>query len=433
MKELADITACVVDRGTFYPVAERLARDVKKVYYHNPVREAFEHFAKGCLGDGHDDVELLVDFWIIKEQIDLFVFPDCADAGLQLELASQGFPVWGSKTASSLETMRGRWLELCETLGFKMPKTHRIQGLTNLRIFLRENEGTEFFVKISRWRGDMETWSTSSPERTENKLDNLALRFGRFKDGLMFYVQEATDAEIEGGADTFNVHGQWPDKIILGYEKKGESYLATWKHREEMPDEIWKITEAIGPTLGEHQYANFVSSEVRFNDDASYWLDPCLRSPSPAGEEQLELYANFSEIVWNGANGILVQPEMTGKFCGEAVISYCGDKEGWKSLRVPEESKRWVKLYANVQHEDGSVDFPPEQDMEAIGCAVAIADTPKEVIDQLKEIAESMSDQPVELHITEIADLIEEISVAEKQGIPFSDKPMPAPEEVLEK
>lgn len=431
MKEVSDLTVCVIDRGTFFPVAERLGREVKKCYYHKPRGESFPTFAVSCLGDGHPNVTYTADFWLHKEEIDLFVFPDCADAGLQVELSRQGFPVWGGRQTADYENYRGKWIEFCKEAGLPMPKTHRIQGLTNLKAFLADHPEEEFFVKISSYRGDMETWSTKSPERTQDKLTLLALKFGPFSNDVLFYVQEKIDTTTESGADTYNIRGQWPGKIILGYEKKAESYLATWKNREDMPPEVWSVTNAISPLLASWDYANFISSEVRISDSGSFWLDPCLRVPSPAGEEQLELYSNLAEIIWHGAQGILVEPEMAARFCGEAVIGYCGDKESWKSLRVPEEIGQWIKLYA-CAYRDGAFHFPPSQDPEAIGCAVALGDTPKEVIDNLKGLADALKDEPVQLHISEIADLITEIEEAEDEGIPFTQQPMPEPADVIQ-
>lgn len=430
-KDISDLTVLVFDYGVYFPVAQRLARDCKKVYYHRPRGEAFKTFGQNCGGDGHGDVTLTTDFWKIKGEIDLFVFPDTGDSGLQLELESQGFPVWGSKSADVQEEMRGVWIKSCKKMGLPMPKTHAIKGITNLRLFFRDHEGKTFHVKISRFRGDMETWKACERSQIENKLDVLASKFGPFKEVITFYVQEPVDTDIEGGADTYFVNGQYPNKIILGYEKKGESYFATWKDRKDMPPEIWKPSEAMTEMLAKYGYCNTVSSEVRVKGSESFMLDPCLRFPSPAGEEELEMYGNFTDIIYRGARGELVQPDMTAKFCGEAVIAYSGDREGWKSIRIPDEVRQWVKLYA-CGYEDGAFHFPPSQDPDAIGCAVGLGDEPQEVIDRLKEIAEALKDSAVDLRIEPMADLFKEIQEAEKQGIEFSEQDIPEPASVIE-
>jgi len=430
MKDTKDVVACVIDHGTFFPVAERLAREYKEVHYHIPNGDSFETFARSGFYRGHSDVKLCDDFWVRKKDFDLFVFPDIGDAGTQYELQEQGFPVWGSKGAGLIEKMREMWMDICEQLGMPMPKTHRIKGLTNLRLFLAEHTGEQFFVKISRWRGDMETWEVK-PSVIQNKLDTLALKFGPFQEDILFFVQEPIDTDIEGGVDTFLIGNQFPNKIILGYEKKSQSYFATWKPREEMPPEIWDITQAAAPTLAQLDYCNFISSEVRVKGKKSWWLDPCFRCPSPAGEEQLEWYLNFPTIVWRGANGELEQPEMAAKYFGEAVIEFQGERDGWKTIQIPDEIKRWVKLYACGRNEDG-YHYPPQQDPECIGTLVGMGDTPEEVLDHLKTLRDALKDEPVSIAIEPIADLFTEIESAEEQGIDFSEHEMPEPATVLE-
>jgi hypothetical protein len=435
VKDLKDATVCVWDHGVYWPVAQRMAREAKRVIYHIPDGDAFEKFAKGSLGAGHEDVELHSDPLRIIDEIDGWVFPDSkvGDVGLQLLLENRGVGVWGSKTAADLESYRGLWMEVCKSLDLPMPPTHEIVGLDAAWEFFQENEGDIFWVKCSRWRGDMETWKASGLVQIRNKLDKLAMEWGPMgRKKIKLYIQEDLKTDIEGGADTYNVRGQFPEKIVLGYEKKGESYLATIKPRAKMPPLIWQPMERIAPLLGEARYVNMVSSEVRVRKDQSFWLDPCFRFPSPAGEEQLEIYTNLPQIIWSGAHGELVEPDHTYDFCGEAVISCTAEPDIWVSFEVPEEVRQWVKLYA-CSYDEGLVHFPPSHEPERVlGCAVGFGKTAQEVIDQLKDIEEALKDAPVKLYIEPMAALIKEIEQAQDEGIPFTDKPMPEPATVLE-
>jgi len=433
MKDTKDVTFCVVDRGTFFPVAERLVRGSKKVYFCPPKGESFESAWHDSLGHGHPGVEAIRDFWPIKNEIDCFVFPDCRDWGLQLELESQGFPVWGSKRAEDLESMRGLWLDVAKQVGMPMPDTEVIQGLENLRSYLYEHRGEKKHIKISRYRGDMETWCADDWLVTRNKLDHLAAKWQGLQNLLVFYVQDDLDTTIEGGADSYFVAGNFPDELIIGYEKKSAGYFGAVMPRRDMPPEIWKPSQLIAPVLADFGYCNFFSTEVRLVDDKSYLLDPCCRCPSPAGEEQLEMFSNFPDIVWHGANGILVQPDWAAKYCAELVISWTGEKEAAKVVRVPEDVRQFTKLYA-CAYADDAFHFSPAQDPEAIGCVVGIGDTPGEVIDHLKQLRESIADQPVSMPIEPIADLIREIEEAKGLGIEFGEgQEMPEPAVVLDK
>ena len=97
---------------------------------------------------------------------------------------------------------------------------------------------------------------------------------------------------------------------------------------------------------------------------------------------------------------------------------------------MPEEVEQWTKLYSNLYF-DGAYHFPPEQDPEAIGCLVAIGDTPEEVLDKLKEYRDALKNSAVDVFIEPLADLFKEIVEAEDDGIPFSPQPVPEPAEVL--
>lgn len=431
MKELSDITICVIDRGTFFPVAVRLAREVKKVYYYRPNGESFETAWTDSIGHNYPNVEAVRAFLPIKNEIDVFVFPDCRDWDLQLDLESQGFAVWGSRRGEDLENMRGLWIETALEIGLPMPKTEVIRGLEALRVYLYEHRDETKFVKISRYRGDMETWKASDWLVTRNKLDSLAAKWQGLQNLIVFYVQDELDTTIEGGADSYFV-GDFPDEMILGYEKKDMGYFGAVMERKKMPPLIWQPSELLAPVLKRFDYCNFLSSEIRVVDDKSYWLDPCCRCPSPAGEEQLEMFLNFAEIVVNGAHGLLVQPKWAARYCGELVISWTGKRDSEKILKIPEELRQWVKPYG-CAYVDDAFRFSPEHDADCLGCVVGVGDTPEEMIDHLKEIREELSSQSVDMQLEPLRDLIEEIEEAREMGIPFGDgDTMPAAAEVLD-
>lgn len=429
IKDPSDITCCVVDRGVFFPVAMRLARTFKKVYVQIPNGEAGETVARNSLGFGVPGIEPIREFWPLKNEIDLFVFPDCRDWGLQMELQSQGFPVWGSRQAEDVEGLRGLWLKVAQEIGLKQPHTDTIVGLENLRAFLYEHRDEKKFVKISRCRGDMETWGATNWTITRNKLDALAHLWQGLQDLITFYVQDAIETDIEGGCDTYFV-GDFPDQVILGYEAKDQGYLGAVTDRSDMPEEIWKPCELIAPVLRSYGYQNFFSTEVRVKDGESFLLDPCCRCPSPGGEQQLEMIENFPEVVLYGAHGELLQPEYAAKYCGETVIKWNGDPDGPRTLEVPPEIEHLVKVCACAKV-DGVYQFPQSQDPEALAFVVGMGDTPDEVIDRLKDIREALSSQPIHIEMEPIAQLIHQINEAEDLGMKFGDEKIPEPAAVL--
>jgi len=430
IKETKDVVCLVRDFGMFLPVAVRLAEQFKKVYYTTPTEKGFQEIGDFCLGAGVDNIHRVNDWFTpaIFDEVDLFCFPYILDGGLQHHLESCGKAVWGSRQAYELETMKGQFYDMLEEVGLAVPEYEEIVGMNNLRLYLMDHE--DVFVKMSRFRGTMDTWHHVTYQQSLSYLDLLTVKLGPFQELVTFYVLQKIDTPIEGGVDSYCVDGQWPGMAVLGYEKKNETYLATVKPMDEIPEVFTMVNRAISPVLARYRYRNFFSTEVRVKGDTSYFIDPTCRTASPAGEEMLDLFGNIGDIFWRGAHGELVEPEITYEFAGEAYLHWTGEKTEWKCLVVPEEFRNRVKIYGSA-YVDGAFWWPPE-DEEVIGCVVGLGDTPSEVIDSIKESVEALGDAQIKVDLASFADLIQEIEKAEKEGIDFTDKPLPEPAELIE-
>jgi len=430
VKETPDVVACCVDFGMFMPVALKLAEQFKKVYYSTPTEKGFQEIGDAVLGDGVDNLVRVDDYEApdVFDEIDLFVFPYILYGGKQELYERMGKAVWGARRADELERLKGKFYRMLEEVGLEVPPHEEIVGMTNLRLYLKEHENV--FVKMSKYRGTMDTWKHLNYQQSLSYLDLLACKLGPFQDLITFYVLEEIKTDIEGGVDTYCVDGQWPQDVVLGYEKKNETYLATVKPMADVPEVFTKVNAALSPVLARYHYRQFFSTEVRVRGDVSYFIDPTCRTASPAGEEMLDLFGNIGDIFWRGAHGELVEPDITARFAGEAYIHWTGDEKEWKCLRVPEEFRDRVKIYGSA-FVDGAYWWPPE-DEEVIGCIVGIGDSPQAVIDSIKESHEALGDAPVSVNLASFADLIGEIETAEAEGIPFSEKPLPEPAALIE-
>lgn len=430
MKEVSEVIACVIDHGMFMPVAEKLAEQMAKVYYYTPWEKGFADIKDCTIGDGLQRIERLNDF--LKEpkfsEIDMFVFPNIMHSGLQEHLEASGKAVWGSRSADELEVFKGRFYRMLQNVGLEVPKHKEIRGLDKLRELLKEED--DLYIKISFFRETMDTWHHIDYAHSEGYLDVLACKLGPFKNEILFYVLNPIDTEIEGGIDNYCIDGKWPDYAVLGYEKKNETYLAVVRPFTEMPEEFLVVNEAVAPVLKQYRYRNFFSTEVRVKGKKSYFIDPTCRTPSPAGEEQLELYGNIGEIIWKGAQGELVQPKIVAEFAGESLVHHTGSKDQWRSLRIPEDVRKWVKLYGCAEL-DG-VNWWPPSDEDVIGCIVGIGNTIDSVIHNIKSIIESLGDSPIRVDLSSFPELISEIQEAQRRGIEFTEKHIPDPKEVSE-
>lgn len=430
MKDASDVTCLVVDHGLFLPVALRLSQFYKRVIYHKPGTEAFPTLQRNCVGDGFEQIESIRDPWplIDRKEIDMAVFPDILDSGMQLHLENLGIAVWGSRQGDSIELSREKFLKILRENKLSVPEHGRFVGISALREHLRDNE--DLYIKISRWRGSMETWHWRSWREDENKLDELAVKFGPLREHVPFIVFSPIDSPIEDGSDFLCINGQWPKLCLRGIEAKDKGYFSAVTEIPALPDYLQEILEVFGPVLGEYGYRNLFSAEVRVQDEKAFFIDPCCRGPLPATGSQLMVWKNIGDVVLAGANGELVEPEPDGQFTAECVLTMKGDKSNWRVLEVPKDLEPWMKI-PDCCKVDGVLGIPPDDSHgEEVGWLVAIGDTPKETVETLKEQAAILPDG-VEAHLEALVDLVLEAEKMDTEGIPITEKPMPEPAEIV--
>lgn len=428
MKETSEVIACVVDSGLYQPLAHCLATKMKRVLLWNPDMPAFPSVKQACIGDGFPDIERVDEFWPELKDIDLFVFPDCNQSGLQQHLIEIGKAVWGSRTGSVLELDREHFMEALESLGLDVPNYHVVVGWTALCEYLRDKQ--DKYIKISRFRGDMETTHWRSWEEDETWLHWLAVNFGSFRERMRFMVFDSIDTPLEIGGDIYCVDGRWPKTMLNGLESKDTTYISCVTPMEEMPHQITDIMEAFSPILKEHQYRNQWSMEVRLKGDKAYFIDATCRGGMPSSGSQQLVWKNFPEIIWAGAHGELVEPEPTAKFTLECMVtSKCG-KDLWDEVVIDPDLLPWLR-FSSCCFIDGKFCFPPDEFHEGeLGWLVSIGDSPTEVLDEAKRLADMLPDG-LDAKLENLVGLIKEVSEGEKKGVPFTEDHIPEPAEVV--
>jgi len=427
VKEVSDLTVLVADGGLFLPFARRLAEDCKRVIFWNPDRRAFPSIKQGCIGRGLPDIETTLDFWDVLDEIDLACFPDIGHSGLQGHLRDLGIPVWGAGRADRLELDRELFLDQLGELGLDVPEFEVVEGLDELRRYLEDKE--DQYIKVSRWRGDLETTHWRNWKMDSGWLDWLAESLGPLKDEMRFLVFPNIDTPLEIGGDTYCVRGRWPRVMLNGLEHKDTTYFASVTQRGEMPDQIQEIMEAFGPLLVDA--ATQWSMEVRVKGEQAFFIDATVRGGMPSSASQQLLWTNFAEIIWAGANGELVEPIPDAKFSLECMVSAKSHKDCWDVVELPPELERWVR-FSNCCMVDGCYTFPPDEFHHGdLGWLCAIGDTPRQVLDAAKGLADQLPDG-LDANLENLTGLIKEIEEGEAKGIPLTPQPMPEPAEVIE-
>lgn len=425
MKDLADITCCVVDYGTFQSLAETMGNATSKTYYHSPCAAEYECVEQCVLGDGMEKVERVDEVHDVIDEVDLWLFPDIGYGGFQRYLRRQGKLVWGSMGASDLELYRTRFLKLMKELELPTVPYVVVRGVTALADHLKGVKNK--WVKINRYRGNMETWQHLDYAHSIPKLNELASKF--MSEKFVFVVQDDIPDAIEIGYDGWSVDGEYPACSFQGYELKNKLYLGSLLDYKDLPKDVRLVNEAMSPLFKEYGYRNFFASEIR-KADHPYFTDTTMRLPGQTGEHLLETCTNLPQVIYEGAQGNVSKPEFAHEFAAEATLHCTADCDGPRVLRLPEEAKRWVKLYHYCEA-DGLYHFPEGKNDE-LGVVVGNGDTIEEAIDSVNEHFEMLDGEPLRIDFEGFADLLAEIQTAEDKGVQFSDQEVPEPSIVVE-
>ena len=434
MKELSEITALFVDHGGLYqPLAECLARTYKRVLYHDPCEEAFPTVNKAVIGEtfpSNERLEVVREFWPLKREIDLCVFPDSQGAGLQAELLGQGKPVWGSLGSCDIEHDREKFIGLLKENGFAVPPYEKVVGVSALREHLKDK--TDKRIKVSRYRGTMETYHWRDYGQDGAWLDWLSVLLGGVKDLLPFLVFDSVDNTLEIGGDTYCIMGKWPNLMLDGFEWKDKGYYAALKKREDMPEPSKRVLEAFGPILKECGHMNFWSMEIIVSDGEFYFLDPTPRGPIPGSASQIALYTNLPKIIAAGAEGECLDPKPTGEYAAECALSLkpANKPPVWDSAMIPNELKEHVMLSGYCTVKDRQWFPPTDTHEEGIGWLSAVGNTPTETIEKVVELAKLLPDG-IHANTDSLVHLLKEIHESEAKGIEFSKDVVPEPETVV--
>lgn len=434
--DLSTKSCLIVDDGQFIELAIRLTKEFGKVYFWNPsLVEGFPTVSKNCIGRGFEEVQWVRELWPVKDKVDLFIFPDCQNSGLQLELESQGKRVIGSRTGDVLENQRLAFKTVQEKLGMEVPKHVIVTGLPNLRKHLKTVE--DRWVKIDRYRGTFETEHHVNFELSQNWLNKLAVQLGPMANIFPFLVEEPIRGKVEIGYDGF-FFGGYPDRTLFGIERKSKSYIGAVKDYDDLDPRLLEINAALSVEMKRRGYKNFASTEVRiaeddenFKDGTPVLIEPTCRIPSPPFEAELEIYTELGKMFWFGSVGELIPVKVAADFAVICRFSHDDPPEGWRTVQLPEDRRQWYKIYDACKKDGNYHIAAKEPHANRIGAVVGIGDSVQSAIEHCRENLEAIDDQPVSSEWDSLVDALKALQAAEEQDIEITEKPLPEPADVV--
>ena len=389
MIDLHKRTALIWDNGLFVSLAVTLSKHFGKVLYFCPWITGFPTSQLQMIGAGVTGIERVDSPWTILDDVDIFVFPDVYESDVQNYLASLGKRVWGCRSGSELEIDRAESKEISKGLGIEVGNYETMVGIDKLRKYLKSHN--DQFVKISRTRGDMETFHASKYEAVDARLDELDYKLGPKADLIEFIVEDNTGPAIEVGYDGYTIDGKFPDYCLVGVEAKDTAYVAKQMKYTKIPEAVRDVNTKLSPQLKKYKYRGFLSTEIRNTEDGhAFLIDPCCRMGSPPGELYQIIVKNLGEVIWYGAEGVLIEPEFAGKWGAELIMKSEAAAEGWIKVTCPKEYEDNVKLRYYTEYDGSRYVIPQANKMMFVGAVVAFGNTAKEAIDKCGAIAKKV-------------------------------------------
>ena len=416
-------TVCVYDYGLFHCVAEKLAEDVERVLYTTPTyKSAFPKSSQKLIGQGLPGIERIPkdvgepEFWdfIRKKEIDTVVFPDIMDGAIQMHLRDLGIPVWGSGLSDRLEIDRSYFRKLQDKLGMPIPETVFITGISKLKKYLKDK--TDVWVKISLYRGDLETFHFLDWNTCEEKLEEWEYVLGAQKE-LCDFIVESPIKGVEPGYDGWCIDGNYPEITAYGYETKGCCYLGKIVPYKDLPEVMQYTNKTLSPIFKKMGLRGFYSNELKVDEDKEgYVIDLTQRAGSPPTEVVIESYKNIAEIIMEGAKGNLVKPIQLGKYMALARICSTEAEKNWMTVEFPKDIYKYVKL-RNACFINNKFQIAPS--MSSIGSLIGIGNTIDEAINMIKKNADKIKGMHIEILVDKFDETKKEIETGKKYGIPF--------------
>lgn len=414
-----ELTVLVYDFGYYLPIAQKLTEFYKKVYYYVPeINAGYPTHAQHYVGQNIEGIEV-VDSWAqVYELVDLFVFPDVYDRGLQELLRRLGKKVFGCGNAGELEVDRVALKEVLEDLKLDVANYKVVKGLDELKSYLKKRD--DLWIKSSL-RGNMETWHHTTWELSKKEIDKLQAKLGASANQEEYLIESPITDATEYGCDLMVVGGEYAKMGTVGIEIKGLCYACAMVSIETFPDGLKIINEKFSKVLAEHRYMGALSNEVRVTKDGKNYLgDLTTRFGSPPFSIWLEMIENFGEVVYLVASGVVPEIKIKHKFGVQVSILSATAKNTALPIIIPKKNQPFVKIINAMVDENDTLCYIPqreESDDVLVGNVIGLGDTLEAAIEHCKKNAESVQGFDIEIPVKKLDSATDEINNLKKFGI----------------
>jgi hypothetical protein len=389
----------IIDAGLYCSLAARLGEELECVYFDSEYN-AFPIVKHTAPCTGIKNVEVIDDpiQFMLKGGASHVVTPDLYHRDWAVLAKKMGISVVSSGEAEELETDRWKLMEFLDQHNLPVIEAKEIEGIDALGRYLARSENADKYIKISEYRGDLETEHHVDWESSQlNWYLGLKERLGAFGNKVRFIAQEPIDAKIEVGIDTWFRNGQFAVPMLVGVEHKDRAYFGAVLPKP--PPMFHPILDAFGPYLAKHGYNNFWSNEMRIAKNGTiYFTDATHRMPWPPSGVMMAACRNFVDVLLRGARPDFGDAKYLCElvFCSDAIATE------WVKLDFPPSLKRNYAFHRYCIIEGKTWAIPHDSGFKEFGSALGWGATPEAAKEMCKEAAKALKGYQVKFEESEL-------------------------------
>ena len=364
------------DTGNLVEIARRIARNEDVAYFVEWANDVPKFYHYG-VGQGFRNIEKIKQFDSHIDKADVICFFDIGKGEMAARLRKEGKTVFGGGLGEELELNRIYAKKVQKEIGLPVQPYRVIKGIENVIEHVKRSP--EKFIKISTYRGDMESFFADDWETAKNQLRKFSSKVGPFADSFEFMVEEKIDSVVESGFDLFFNGEDFLRPYLWGYIV-GDAYYGRWV--EELPGVLDAVAEKIKPVLRKFGVRGAVSVEVMITkEEKPYLLDWTIRFARPLSLMHTAI-ENFTEIIEAAAHGEDIDIEPPYEYCGIQPYKSHESVDDWMKVSFPKSYEDRIKGLSIARVED-NIYVSPGNDIPI--AAIGWGDSLEDVYDEIDE------------------------------------------------
>lgn len=378
-----------------------LADAGNEVYYYTDYISNFPTFDDFASGYGFDNIKKIHNPYTILDKVDRIFTFDVYYGGLFEYLKKKGYDTFGGGIACNLETDRKLLKNTLNVLKLPSAPYKIVKGFDNIK--------PPAVVKLSYFRGSMETFPVFNENDKKAIKTKLYREFGEYINSIEFIVEDVIDASgfIEIGIDAFYNEG-FVFPLLLGLEYSKGCYVGKVVNSiSELPKPFQETLIKLDKALNKMNYKGMISTEefINLKTNQHYFLDITVRGAYPLSLSYPYWIKNYNDVLTKDA-----KPVYRNKYVVAVPFSVPETKNQFVNITFPENDKRYQFEALMKQNKIYSL---PKQELPVGGvvCESFSTFTPTAIYKTMEKLLKEVKAYSLESDIEKLQKALEEFSV----------------------